>query len=81
MPVYPLKQLNQYQQTNVDILDPQTLNKLKSGDWRDVPTPILKCVRCGQGRITMPIVRFFNYDPTRLTCYDCQNQLYGNKRL
>ena len=54
-----------------------TLRKLKEGYWQNAPISILKCVKCGKsGRITMPIVKFFNYDPAQIMCYDCQ-KLYG----
>jgi hypothetical protein len=77
-----LKSLNQHQQSNIEILDPKTLQKLKNGYWSNAPTFILKCVRCGKsGRITMPIVDYFNYDGTKLLCYECQDKLYGYKRL
>jgi hypothetical protein len=74
------KQLNQYQQNNLEILDSQTLQKLKSGDWRNAPTLILKCVHCGASRITMPVVHFFNYDGTQLICWDCQHKIYGKRK-
>jgi len=80
MQKYQSKQLNQYQQNNIEILDSQTLQKLKNNDWRNAPTLILRCIKCGKnGRITMPIVCFFNYDPTRIMCYDCQ-KLYGKRK-
>jgi hypothetical protein len=76
------KPLNQFMRNNLKILDSKTLEKLKEENWRNAPTLILKCVKCGKsGRITMPIVQFCNYDGTKIKCYQCQGKSYGNKRL
>ena len=56
MQKFQSEQLNQYEQSNIEILDPQTLQKLKNGDWSNAPTQILKCISCGENKITMPIV-------------------------
>jgi hypothetical protein len=74
------KQLNQYQQNNLEILAGDTLEKLKQGNWSNAPTLILKCVKCGKNKITMPIVAYYGFCPTKILCYDCQ-KLYGYKRL
>jgi hypothetical protein len=81
MPKYQSDNLNQYQQSNQEILNPEILRCLQQGDWRNAPTLILKCVCCGQNHITMPIVEYFNYDPTQLLCYGCQNEIYGHQRI
>ena len=73
------KHLNQYQQNNLEILDSRTLQKFQTGNWCDLPTILLKCVCCGKGRITAPIVKFFNYDGCNLKCYDCQKELHGKR--
>ena len=80
MQKFQSEQLNQYEQSNIEILDPQTLQKLKNGDWSNAPTQILKCISCGENKITMPIVAYYGFCPTKLFCYDCQHKSYGKRK-
>ena len=32
----------------------------------------LRCVQCQSYNITVPVIKYFNYDVTRVLCYDCQ---------
>lgn len=66
------KILNQYQRSNLSILDPITVTRLKHDDWRDSPSSILQCVSCGSRGISTYICRFFSYDGSKLLCYLCQ---------
>lgn len=71
--------MNNFQIHNLTILRPPVLKKLRSGEWRDSPYPILQCVKCGQYRITTPILAFFNYRGDKILCYNCQG--LGRERV
>ena len=62
--------LNEYQKNNIEIM--QGVKDFKN--WQHLPTGILKCVACGERKITAPIMQFFNWEGSRFTCYDCQNE-------
>jgi len=64
--------LNKWQRNNLELLCPITLATLKSGDWRNTPSSLLRCVNCGKHQITTPILKFFNYQGERVLCYECQ---------
>lgn len=65
--------LNEAQRSNLSLLDPITVERLKkSGDYRDSPSALLRCVCCGSYRITTPIIQFFGYRGDKLKCYSCQ---------
>lgn len=66
--------LNKWQRKNMEILAPLTLATLRSGNWQNAPTLILKCVECGGHGISMPIVAYFKYDATKIKCYHCQKK-------
>ncbi|MFA5061949.1 MAG: hypothetical protein WC526_02295 [Patescibacteria group bacterium] len=74
------KILNQYARHNISVLDPITVSLLKSGDWRDTPSGLLRCVKCGRHGVSTPIIVFFNYQGEKILCYGCQkiinNKLY-----
>lgn len=62
--------MNDYQKNNIEVMkDVKDYTKLQN-----LPTGILMCVSCGKHKITGPIVKFFNWDAHRLTCYGCQKE-------
>ena len=34
-----------------------------------------RCVECNQENLTNPIIKFYEFDPEKFTCYKCQNEL------
>jgi len=66
--------LNEFQINNVSLLSAGVLKKLKSNDWTTTPSPLMACVQCG-GRISTPIMRFFNWDGVKFKCYKCQDKV------
>ena len=67
--------LNKSARENIRILDPFTIERIKSGDWRSSPTDLLRCVHCHQHRITTPILMFYALRGEMLACYECQRKL------
>jgi hypothetical protein len=66
------KILNKYARNNINVLDPITISMLKNNDWRNTPSGLLRCVRCGLHRISTPIIVYFNYQAECLLCRRCQ---------
>lgn len=71
--------MNQYQEHNLGMLSDQILSRLKAGDWRNAPSPILLCVCCGKYRITTPNLKHYDWDGTRVKCWDCQHLRKGGE--
>ena len=61
-----------------DSLGEQHQTELKDGQWRQTPSSMMRCVRCGQHQITTPIMKFFDWQPEKFTCYDCQKMNWRN---
>jgi len=78
----PKKQrvLNQYARHNLSILTPIMISFIKRGEWKFASADLLKCTSCGHYRITGPIVRYFDYNPSKLLCYECQNSRVQNNQ-
>jgi hypothetical protein len=68
------KILNQWQHSNLAVLDSLTVGALKAGDWFNVPLGILRCVNCARHKISSPILKYYGFDGTRLLCYECQEK-------
>lgn len=47
-------------------------NGLQPGTLGTVDKEYLYCVSCGSHNLTFPILKFFNFDPAELRCYNCQ---------
>jgi hypothetical protein len=76
-----LKNLNKFARNNLAILTPITIELLKSGDFRNTPAPIMKCVSCGGWGITTTIMRWFSWDGARFECYQCQEKATRERLL
>lgn len=68
-----MKTLNKFQLNNVSLLTPIRLELLKSGDWRDTPAPLMKCVKCG-GRTNTFLMRISNWQPEKFLCLSCDKK-------
>lgn len=76
-----LKNLNKFARNNLAILTPITIELLKSGDFRQTPAPIMKCVSCGGYRITTNIMSWFDWNGARFECYQCQEKATKERLL
>lgn len=72
------KILNNIQRTNLSLLVPIIVGELKSGNWRNSPSPLLRCIKCGGYKITTPIIQFYGYLGEKLVCYECQKLIQSN---
>jgi len=63
---------NSYARHNASILDPIMVATIKHGDYRNSGSSLLRCVSCGRYRITCGVVKYFDYNPSKLLCRDCQ---------
>ena len=71
--------LNQWARHNASILTPIMIGSIKQNDYRNAGSSLLKCVACGRYRITCGIVKYFDYNPTKLLCYECQEAVRSNE--
>ncbi|MFA6427406.1 MAG: hypothetical protein WCW16_03090 [Candidatus Magasanikbacteria bacterium] len=69
------KNLNQWQAHNVSVLTPEMIEQVKAGNWAQAGTSLLRCVKCGQYRISGPIAKWFDMDGKRMLCFPCQRAL------
>lgn len=41
----------------------------------------LYCVKCGGNNLTYGIIKFFQFNPDTLTCWDCQGKANTNEHI
>jgi len=70
-----MKMLNKWQRENISILSYSMIELIKKCQYAQAGTSLLQCVSCGKCRITGPIVEYFDFNPRRLKCYECQKVL------
>jgi len=73
------RMLSQWARHNASILTPIIVHTIRREDWRNASTSLLKCVSCGRYRITGPIVKYYDYNASKLLCYDCQQTVLCRK--
>ena len=65
--------MNECQKNNQEIFD----NEKTIVDIEDVARAyvrFLQCVDCGKTDLTQNIIAFFDFDPIKLKCYECQTK-------
>ena len=66
--------MNEFQRRNTSLLSKVTLEMLQANDWSRTPARLMRCVQCGERRITTPIMAWYRWDPSNFKCYKCQNK-------
>lgn len=52
----------------------EQLQRMKEGNWERVDFQrFIHCIGCGRKKITIPIIKFFGFDVTKVKCYECQD--------
>ena len=77
--------MNQNVEYNKEVVDgllrgtgKRTLREFAATKWGAYFSGMFKCIQCGR-HLPFSTVQFFNWDITRVKCYDCQGR--GRKLL